>query len=272
MCDRRESGYGMTATLHAVSTESFKGMPDEQIAAEAKRMMAVKGKVPDSRRTKESVEEQLKRIGQTLAGNLADNTEHSRRMRDAGLKAAQERAAARWTDAHVPERQAKRKTFERGTPKGEAWQAALKSIRALPKDAHVALIGQNGSGKTQLAVELIREATTRGETALWTSAMKFLMDVKKCYRDETKTTEEEIIARYVKPSLLVLDEFHRRKGNEWEDGLLFQVIDDRYNALKRTVLIANQTAEQFDQQNDSSIISRMRETGGVLECNWGSFR
>lgn len=145
------------------------------------------------------------------------------------------------------------------------------SVR-IEQNGHIALVGGYGSGKTQIATELIREVTTRQFSALFVTATQLIRAIKSCYRDEIKTTEEQVISRYVRPHLLVIDEFQRRKGSEWENEQLFDIVDQRYNSLKPLVIICNQSREDFEKTMDGAILDRMNETGGVIECNWPSFR
>jgi DNA replication protein DnaC len=259
----------------SASIEPFKGMGDVQILAEMRRLKREKAAAAaETRRTRESLEQTVTRLQQTFTGNNAavSQSEVTRRAKAAELAAAQKRAAALWNDANVPDRQAERKLLDTTSENGRRWKAAFEKIRVMGKDALVALVGINGNGKTQIAVELMREATSRGESALWVTATRMLMDVKACYRDEAKTTEREVVERYTRVELLVIDEIHRRRGSDWENALIFEIIDTMYNARKPVIVIANQTPAEFEASMDGSIISRMNETGGIIHCDWESFR
>jgi hypothetical protein len=54
--------------------------------------------------------------------------------------------------------------------------------------------------------------------------------------------------------------------------LLFTLIDARYNDMKDTVLLDNNEPAQFEATMGPSIISRLNEAGGLIHCNWASFR
>lgn len=136
-----------------------------------------------------------------------------------------------------------------------------------------ALIGTRGSGKTQLGVELAKTVILAGKSARFTSATRFLMDIKATYRKDATETESGVLASYTRPALLVIDELGRRGETDWEDRLLFELLNDRYNAVKDTVLISNhETVEKFGEAVGPSLVSRINETGGVRVCNWPSFR
>jgi len=59
---------------------------------------------------------------------------------------------------------------------------------------------------------------------------------------------------------------------KYEDDKLTHIMDKRYDAMLPTMLITNVTRQDFAAQLSPSIISRIRETGGGIECNWDSYR
>jgi hypothetical protein len=69
----------------------------------------------------------------------------------------------------------------------------------------------------------------------------------------------------------VIDECQERGETDWENRLLTYIVDKRYAQLRDTVLISNQTKDQFCKSMGSSIISRMQETGGSLNAHGSRF-
>ena len=65
--------------------------------------------------------------------------------------------------------------------------------------------------------------------------------------------------------LLVLDEIHEIAGSEWELRELVSLMDARYREERDTLLIGNATRDALSDLLGPSIVSRMRETGGVIE-------
>lgn len=172
----------------------------------------------------------------------------------------------RW---NAPKRHVTVVALDRSGPWGEA-ETKLKS--KLSHGFLVALVGGRGGGKTQLAIELMRETTRKQGSALYATAAEFFMAIKSTYRKDSAENEMDIIARFSKPSILVLDEFGRRSESDWESNLLFELLDKRYGKMKNTILLSNQTKEEFISSVGASLASRMQETGGVMECNWPSRR
>jgi DNA replication protein DnaC len=137
----------------------------------------------------------------------------------------------------------------------------------------VALVGGRGNGKTQIGVELMRRATRDGFSAYYTTTTEVFMRIKDSYQPRESETEAQIVKDLVSYQCLVVDEFGKRGESRWENNMLFLVLDKRYNATGLdTLLIDNRSQVEFEKAAGPSLCSRMNETGGIIECNWGSFR
>ena len=135
----------------------------------------------------------------------------------------------------------------------------------------VCLAGTRGAGKTQLGVELMRATARAFKRPRFSSGMKFFMEIKSGY-DGAGPTEKQVLLEFGRPALLVMDEIGVRSESEWENRLLTELINDRYADMRDTLLISNQRASDLERALGPSIVSRMRETGGIIECTWKSFR
>lgn len=171
-------------------------------------------------------------------------------------------------ESRAPRRQLNNNNIVRSGP----WAAAENAIISkLETGCLLALVGTRGCGKTQLAVEAIRFCATHSRRARYCTATEFFVEIKSTYGDDART-EKDVIAEFSRPSLLVIDEIGQRSESEWENRLLFELLNRRYNALKDTILISNQTPADFAASMGPSLISRMQETGGLIECTWPSYR
>lgn len=134
-----------------------------------------------------------------------------------------------------------------------------------------ALLGRRGTGKTQMGVHAIVQSARLGRDCLYAKAMDFFLTIRATYKSEMQT-ELEAISAFTEPGMLVLDELQVRGETEFEDRMLTYMLDKRYDAMRDTLLIANLTEPQFRESMGYSIADRLAETGGVIECNWDSFR
>jgi len=134
------------------------------------------------------------------------------------------------------------------------------------------LSGGRGVGKTQMAAELMKLVTSDGRPARYTTATRFFMAIKATYKHDQTRTESDVLDEFRRPSLLVIDEIGKRSESEWENNLLFELLNSRYGDMTDTLLIDNRTPKEIEQAIGDSIISRMIETGGIIKCDWESFR
>ena len=179
---------------------------------------------------------------------------------------------AAWKQACVPQRHKAKKFASPETP----WSKKLDALTAMLETGFlVGLIGKRGTGKTQLAVELMRRHVFDSSgglvTCLYVRAADIFMAIKESYRKDGPA-EREQLSRFITPKLLVIDEAHERSETEWENRLLTYAVDQRYGELRDTLLISNQEAAAFQDSIGPSIYSRLIETGGLGECDWPSFR
>ena len=135
----------------------------------------------------------------------------------------------------------------------------------------VVLHGPRGTGKTQLACCLIRDACLAEVPAQYTTAIGFFLHVRAAFSGGPDT-ERAVIQAYLSPGLLVIDEIHERGNTPWEDRLLGHVVNERYANLRSTILVTNETAQAAAKNLGASITDRVRECGWFVACDWPSFR
>jgi len=181
----------------------------------------------------------------------------------------QAQAAQRFEASQVPARHRQRLGDE-SLMEHEGWRRKLSSIGELVGTGFlVALTGDRGRGKTQLAARLIESQTQHG-TARYATAMDVFMHIKAGFSD--KRSELDSLKPFQSVDLLVIDEAHDRGETEWEQRVLTHLIDCRYREMRDTLLVTNQKPGDFLRAIGASAASRITETGGVIECDWESFR
>lgn len=189
-----------------------------------------------------------------------------------------------WDRSKAPLRQ----TSMLGARQGAEWKIAFDKIHAAIGTGFLFLLcGIRGSGKTQMGIEIMSEKITKSVDltlaspnyliaptfpALYVPAIDFFMDVKATYRKASIKDAKAVIADYLKPEVLVVDEITVRGETKWEDDLFFSMVDRRYSAMKDTILIANLKPAEVAASVGASIASRMQECGGIINCDWESFR
>lgn len=127
----------------------------------------------------------------------------------------------------------------------------------------IILAGKRGTGKTQAAVEAIKRTCESGRRALYTTLHQLERELKGTFDDRYRT-EEDVIAKHRRPSLLVIDEAGKAGTSEWLQGTFFDLVDARYGSMRDTIIITNANRSQLSSVIGDSILRRARETGGAL--------
>lgn len=153
------------------------------------------------------------------------------------------------------------------------WGKAFSKATGIARNGGIAvLLGDRGTGKTQAAVEIIRNTCKDLRSTLYLRSREVGMLLREAYDKNATVTEVGVMDRLVRPYLLVLDECQERADKDWEIRSITLIIDKRHGALRPTILIANCTNQQFVRLMGSSVTDRVKEMGGVIEFNWKSFR
>lgn len=135
------------------------------------------------------------------------------------------------------------------------------------------LTGRPGTGKTHLAcaiaLAVIREHLVQPEFGT-VSAM--LRTIKSTYRPGSDRTEQEAIQGFASVDLLILDEVGVQIGSEHEKLLMFEVLNERYQEMKPTILISNLSGDELEGFLGHRVMDRYRECGAVIPFDWESHR
>lgn len=211
----------------------------------------------------------IERLMSYATASCMSNGDAERRKRAQEVeirRAAISTLQSRW---NAPERQLRAVQLNPGGKWGETLRWVEDQIG---HGCLVGLTGTRGNGKTQIAVEAMRFATQNLRRAYYDTATGFFLRLKATFNRDSRLTEADVLDQFRVPQLLVLDELGKRSENDWENRVLFELLDRRYRDNADTILISNQDRNGFMEAVGASIASRMLETGGIIECRWPSFR
>lgn len=142
-------------------------------------------------------------------------------------------------------------------------------------DALLILVGTRGPGKTQMATYWAGKLVLGGSNSVrYIKCADLIGEIKATWHDGGSKvgTEQDVLRKYRNVKYLVIDEFHERGGSDWESRCLVNLIDHRYDDMLATVLIANLSPDEAKKQINPSIIDRANQTGGLIVCDWKSYR
>ena len=151
--------------------------------------------------------------------------------------------------------------------------SACKAFVETPVD--MVLTGAPGTGKTHLAVailrELVRESKIRRDThARFVPVPELLAEIRASYRDNGPD-ERDIMNRYSGLPYLVLDDLGAEKTTEWSITTLYLIIDRRYRDERPTIVTTNLTLDQIAVTLSERISSRLA-SGKVITLQGPDYR
>lgn len=137
----------------------------------------------------------------------------------------------------------------------------------------IMFLGLVGTGKTHLAVGILREIINAGRNGRYITVSRIMRDIKDTFAKHSEKSESEVLDYLIKRDLLVIDEIGVQRANEFEANALFEVINGRYEAIRPTILIANLTLKEMRENVGDRVFDRMRENGGrAFVMDWKSNR
>lgn len=189
-----------------------------------------------------------------------------RKIGEAGIP---KRFQTRSLDTYVPETLFQEKALAFSNTYADGFDEVLETGRC------AIFIGRPGTGKTHLSCGIgLRIMRCDNRTVLFTSVLRAVRRIKKSWRRDSLESESGAIAAFVFPDLLILDEVGQQFGSETEKLLLFDVLNERYEQLKPTLLLSNVPLEDYEDKGQikpgvksflgERIFDRLRENGG--EC------
>jgi hypothetical protein len=113
-----------------------------------------------------------------------------------------------------------------------------------------------GNGKTRLACSILFEVWFRHHVQgqFW-PVVDILNKYKASYSQHSAVTTEQLDYSLRHVPVLVIDDLGAQKDTAWADEQLYNLINDRYNELRPTIITANVLGDQLDER----IRSRMND-------------
>jgi DNA replication protein DnaC len=133
--------------------------------------------------------------------------------------------------------------------------------------------GMPGTGKTHLAVGVALHIMGAGRFAAFTTVQRMIRRLKDSWRKDSLESESDVIGMLVYPDLLIIDEIGVQFGSEFEKNFMFDLLNERYEKQKPTILLSNLTAAEIKVFLGERVYDRLREDGGqCVSFDWASHR
>ena len=151
----------------------------------------------------------------------------------------------------------KRQQFDWSWPKkiNQPQVKNLFRLKCIEEKSNIVFIGSVGVGKTHIATALGYQACLKNNTVLFTSAIDAVNNLIAAQHAGQLKQE---LKKYLKPSLLIMDELGYLPIDKKGADLLFQIISERYERGS-IIITTNRVFKQWPEifNNDSTLTSAL---------------
>jgi DNA replication protein DnaC len=149
----------------------------------------------------------------------------------------------------------------------------LATCRFVRESRDALLIGPPGVGKSFVAQAVGYQAIRQGFVVLYRSIFDLVRDF---LHDEALGGEEKVLAKYLKPDLLIVDDMGMKNLPKRSGEFLFEIIMRRYET-RSTIMTSNRPLEDWgkligDVPSATAILDRFLHHAEILTMNGRSYR
>lgn len=138
------------------------------------------------------------------------------------------------------------------------------------------LLGSVGTGKTHMANAILIDVRKRKRiVGRYQDFLSLIKMIKRSFGSKSNgdLNESELMRQVLDSPLLILDELgHKTSDSDWENTVLFEIINHRYNENKSTIVVSNKNQDGLRKVLGERAFSRISEHGETVYFNWQDYR
>lgn len=134
------------------------------------------------------------------------------------------------------------------------------------------LEGDNGTGKTSVAMLVSKTAIKAGFTTAIYSVPHLLMEIRDTFEQSHDRSYSEFFARLTSVDLLHLDDLGAEMQTDWVIEQLYSIVNERYEREKSITVTTNLALPDLQEQIGYRTVSRLSEMCGAALLLYGPDR
>lgn len=185
--------------------------------------------------------------------------------------------------------------FETFRPRAGTQKAVVAARDIVTRQrSGLVLCGNPGTGKTHLAVAMLAELLSKWLETYPTAAVEELQEDGYTVVRRRPPLEVRLVSvpsfldalrariRFadsadplpdlIRADLVVLDDLGREKVTDWASERLYVLVNERYNALRRTVVTSNYVPEILSERGYDAVVSRLSEGHPAIVIGSSDYR
>lgn len=139
------------------------------------------------------------------------------------------------------------------------------------KNQNLIITGNTGTGKTHLAIALLKKLILEHEINMNNKITKLAYYLKYYNLTSLKIESTKLFNEITSCQYLVIDEFGAN-DTDFKERLLFEIIDKRYDNYLSTIIITNATKDEFKSKLTDMTYSRLRQNALLLQAKHQDYR
>lgn len=142
-----------------------------------------------------------------------------------------------------------------------------KAVEWLKSGGSAVIYGPNGVGKTHLAYAACLYQATLGKSVCYVLAFDLFTRIKSTF---VKGNTDSLVNEFAGYDYLVIDEVDKTYASETDFVYFFSIINQRYNYMRKTVLIAN--SANLSEISGKSSFDRVASDGIIINLDGANYR